>query len=423
MKKVLAGILVTSTSLGQGQIIFDDESGVILDVGDLAETTIDYQYADDCLVFAGMGDIHIHGREDVSGKHTYKEDFLSASRAALSGGVTHLCDMPNNPVAPIDDASYRAKWQLVERARCPLFLYAGIGPGTEPLSFKVPYKAYMGPSVGELFFKNAAELEEAIKKYHHQWVSFHCEDPVLLEQCQSAATHLARRPVGAELLATDLALELIEKYSLNGKLCHYSAGDGLAKIKRAKERGVKVTCEVTPQHLYFSDSNIPSHKKTLFQMNPPIRQEEDRQQMLAGLRAGLIDFLATDHAPHSPTEKAQGMSGLTGLDTYGGFVTWLILEQKIDAKTIAAVCAENPGQFINEFKSTWSQLSTKYPLGAGLGFLRPGFAANFTILNLQKPITIAAENLHTKASWSPFEGVQFPGSVEDVFINGEQRRP
>src|SRR5260370_920077 len=84
------------------------EAGVIAEIGEHLGVP-DHVFGDDCLIFAGMGDIHIHARDDVSGKETHKETFATAAAAALNGGVVHVADMPNNPVAPIDDASYAAK--------------------------------------------------------------------------------------------------------------------------------------------------------------------------------------------------------------------------------------------------------------------------------------------------------------------------
>ena len=112
----------------------------------------------------------------------------------------------------------------------------GLGPETKPLSFKVPYKAYMGPSVGELFFKNEGELDDSLDRYQGEYVSFHCEDPEILEECKDKPTHEMRRPVEAETVATSTALRLIEKYKLKGKLCHYSSKDGLPLILEAKKR-------------------------------------------------------------------------------------------------------------------------------------------------------------------------------------------
>src|ERR1700679_1425083 len=143
---ILEGRFADIDGVRRGQLRVD--AGVITAVGDrLGEPT--HRFGNDCLIFAGMGDIHIHAREDVTGHETHKETFATAAAAALHGGVVHVADMPNNPAAPIDDASYVAKERLVaSRGLIVHFtLYAGIGPGTKPLVRTVPYKAYMGPSV------------------------------------------------------------------------------------------------------------------------------------------------------------------------------------------------------------------------------------------------------------------------------------
>jgi dihydroorotase len=227
----------------------------------------------------------------------YKEDFATASDAAVQGGVTHVADMPNNPVAPVDDARYTAKEKLTGKSAVHVTLYAGIGPGTTPLTRHVPYKAFMGPSVGDLFFRSQAQLEEVIAGYRGRNVSFHCEDPVILEASKGAATHEARRPAIAEITATEFALYLIEKYELQGKLCHYSTGGGLRKIADAKARGVKVTAEATPHHLFFDESMLTEKNRLALQMNPPLRSREDRLALIEALRVGLVDYVATDHAP------------------------------------------------------------------------------------------------------------------------------
>ena len=281
----------------------------------------------------------------------------------------------------------------------------------------------MGPSVGDLFFRNNSELDNVLEHYRHQWVSFHCEDPEILEKNKGGSDHFLRRPISAELMATDFALALIEKYKLKGKLCHYSAGAGLTAIKRARQSGVDVTCEVTPQHLYFSEEKIkkmPEDVQVFFQMNPPIRGEEDAKKLLAALKNNEIDYLATDHAPHSPEEKKKGMSGLPGLDTYAAFVTWLILDQGVTPQIIARVASENPGNFFNQFLPALSKKSDGYQkFGLGMGHLKVGFSASFTVLNLKKSSTITNENLKTKAQWSPFLNVTFPGSLEKVFLQGK----
>ena len=412
---------VTSSYLKRQQILVDDK-GLILEVGDLGfpREKLDYYFSDECLLFAGMGDIHIHAREDISGKNNYKEDFFTAFEAMKNGGVTHAGDMPNNPIPPVDLKSYSSKFSLSHKAHHCIWFYAGIGPNTRPLEIKVPYKVYMGPSIGELFFKDIETLDETLSYYSNECVSFHCEDPVVLDEFKESADHFKRRPASAEVVATRDALRLIEKYSLSGKLCHYSTGEGLKLIREARSRGVNVEIEVTPQHLYFTEETIPTDRSQYFQMNPPIRQESDRLILLDALKNGEIQYLATDHAPHTMDEKNQGTSGLTGLDTYAPFLTWL-MNQGISPEIIALVSSENPGRFFNKFLPTWKKMDSHFQsYGHGLGFLMPGFRANFTILNLSKPQTINADYLKTKVKHGPFEGVIFPGSLECLFIGGKK---
>jgi dihydroorotase len=416
--KSIEAICVTSTYSERKKILFSEETGLIVDVT-TPDGKADYIYPDHCRLFSGMGDVHIHAREDVSQKNSYKEDFLSAKSSMLNGGVTHAGDMPNNPIPPLDDKSYLSKLKLMEKTDGCLWPYAGVGPKTGPLSFSVPYKVYMGPSIGELFFKDFSSLDEALSQYKNQWVSFHCEDPEILEKSKNNPDHLSRRPTLAEAVATRDALYFIEKYNLIGKLCHFSSGEGLNLVREARRKGLKVFLEATPQHLYFDQSNIPDDKKNYFQMNPPIRFEADRRELLKAFMSGEIDFLATDHAPHTMEEKEKGMSGLTGLDTFAPFVTWL-LDMGVSENLIAKTCSENPGLFFNQFLETFKKHSKAYlGLGKGVGILEKDFAANFTILNLSRPTTISKDRLKTKVQHSPFEGVTFPGSLEAVFLRGK----
>jgi dihydroorotase len=402
---IIEGQLADIEGVRHGQIAI--ENGVITAVG-AGLGTPTHVFGPSCLIFAGMGDIHIHAREDVTGKETHKETFACASAAALHGGVLHVADMPNNPAAPIDDATYAIKEALLRKQNLPVVftLYAGIGPGTRPLQRAVPYKAYMGPSVGELYFTSLEQLETTLANYAGQAVSFHCEDPVLLEQHQGAATHEARRPPECELSATRFALAMIEKYRLVGKLCHYSVGEGLPLIRAAKAKGVPVTAEVTPHHLFFDTAQITPANRSWMQMNPPLRSPSDRRAMLEALRDGTADYLATDHAPHTLAEKERGVSGQPHLDTYGPFVTWMLVEQGFKPERIAAICSANPGTFVNPYqKEKW-------------GRLQPGYIGSLTVLDLQTPTTIRREELKTKCGWSPFEGVTFPGGVAAVFVRG-----
>jgi dihydroorotase len=403
------GTIANHDRVFAGAVLIDDSTGLIAAVeACTGQSDLD---TTGCLIFPGFGDIHIHAREDAGGSQLYKEDFTTASAAAIHGGVTQVADMPNNPVAPVDDARYAEKERLTAKSAVHVTLYAGIGPDTRPLTRQVPYKAFMGPSVGDLFFASQQQLEDAIAHYRGRNVSFHCEDPEILQAHKSATTHEARRPAIAEIAATEFALYLIEKYALQGKLCHYSTGDGLKKIAAAKARGVRVTAEVTPHHLYFDDAMLTDANRLALQMNPPLRSSTDRLAMIEALRSGLIDYIATDHAPHTLAEKSTGVSGVPLLDTYGAFATWLMAEHGFTPQQIARVCAFNPGRFVNEFLPPG--------FGAGYGLIAPGYVGSLSILDTQTPWLVKREEMKTKCAWSPFEGITFPGRVRYTVLQGK----
>lgn len=408
----IEGKIINHDGESRGRVEINIQTGLIEKVGPVTGGA-DILLKDE-LIFPGFGDIHVHAREDVSGKQNYKEDFKTAGAAAVNGGVVHFADMPNNSVAPIDDQKYSAKEKLASESQVHVTLYAGIGPDTLPLSRKAPYKVFMGPSVGDLFFSSKVDLEQVIKKYKGQNVSFHCEDPEILNEHKDGLTHESRRPAQAETAAMDFALYLIEKYQLIGKLCHYSTKGGLPKIISAKKAGLTVTCEVTPHHLFFDESMLTEANRKWLQMNPPLRSQEDRLELIAALKRGDIDYLATDHAPHTKEEKLQGISGVPHLDTYGPFATWLMKEHSFTAQDVARVCAYNPGNFVNPFLPS--------NCGKGFGKVEAGYIGSLTILDMASPITITADKLKTKCAWSPFEGITFPGSVKYTVVAGKVYR-
>ena len=405
----LEGRIANHDRVFEGAIEIDPATGLITHVGprlgrsDLA--------LEDAIIFPGFGDIHIHARDDVSKSQTYKEDFATVSASSIHGGVTHVADMPNNPIAPVDDERYAAKERLTAASAVHVTLYAGIGPGTRRLTRHVPYKAFMGPSVGDLFFASQEQLEGVVAGYRGCNVSFHCEDPAILRDNSTAATHEERRPAAAEIEATEFALMLIEKYDLVGKLCHYSTRQGLAKIAAAKARGVRVTAEATPHHLFFDDTMLTEENRLWLQMNPPLRGREDRLALLEALRSGLVDYIATDHAPHTLAEKLEGVSGVPHLDTYGAFATWLMAEHGFTPQDVARVCAYNPGLFVNEFLPP--------SLGKGYGVIEPGYVGSLSILQPDAPQRIDRSALKTKCGWSPFEGYTLPGRVLCTILQGK----
>ena len=401
----IEGNIVNIDKTERGRIEIGDD-GLILAVGN--ETRKADIVLNDELIFPGFIDLHVHARECADHSWDYKEDFVTAGQAAINGGVVAFADMPNNPVPPLDDASYNGKAELTKKSPVDILLYAGITPTSNPLSQTVPYKVYMTKSTGDLFFQSREQLEGVIKKYQGQNISFHCEDPKILEANKNQPTHSLRRPPEAEVLAIEFALELIEKYKLNARICHCSTVEGVKRIIAAKQRGLPVTVEITPHHLYFDESTLSPEKQQLVQINPPVRNnKEDRLKLIEYLKNGDIDCIATDHSPHSSEDKAKGATGMPHLDTYGPFTTWLMKEHGFTPQDIARVCSLNPGKFVNDF------LPRRY------GKIEQGYAGSLAILDMNKPITIEKKMLKTKCGWSPFEGITFPGSVVKTIIRGK----
>ncbi len=234
----------------------------------------------------------IHAREDVTGKEAHKETFATAAAAALHGGVVHVADMPNNPAAPIDDASYRVKVELLQQARLEVVftLYAGIGPGTKPLTRNVPYKAYMGPSVGELFFSSLEQLDETLSAYRGKPVSFHCEDPVLLEKHNARRVARAAPAARMRIERDPLRAGNDRKAPANGQAMPLLGGRGVGADSRREAARRAVTAEVTPHHVFFDTAMITDDSRPWMQNEPPLRSPADRAAMLEALRDGTADY-------------------------------------------------------------------------------------------------------------------------------------
>ncbi|HEY4508163.1 MAG TPA: amidohydrolase family protein [Candidatus Paceibacterota bacterium] len=404
-----AGVFAPAT------IVIDTGTGLINEVKSPTKQC-DLNLPSDCVVFPGFVDTHVHGREDTTGTENYKEDFVTLGLAALNGGVVHVAEMGNNPLPPTDDSTYAAKEDLTKKSAVPVTLYAMMGPGTRPLRRKVPYKLCHARTTGAndiIFFPSRASIEATAERYAGEVVCHHPEDSEILKARAEELLHERKRPPEAEVSAIDFALYLTRKHKFKkSRLCHCSVCTGIQNATAAKKRGMPVTCEVAPHHLFFDLSMVTNENRWRMQMNPPLRTPEDRQFCINALRWGDIDALATDHAPHTDEDrKVRRTSGHPHLDTLGAFVTWLMVTHKFSPPDIARICCARPAEFLNEF--------LPLSFGRGYGKIAAGFMGSLTVLNLNRPVTVAKENLRTKCGWSPFEGITFPGSVEYTVVRGQ----
>ena len=427
------------------QISFDARSGLILEVQpwaadfpaaprqeDLGGKGYGWTFGKDDFIFAGLGDLHVHAREDVSQKLNEVEDFVSAGQAALAGGLTFFADMPNNPLPPVDDASYLAKLALTAKAGLPVFLYAAFNDHTRPLSFAVPYKAFLtAPDLSLALTK-----KDNLAHYRQAWVSFHGEDAALLTANAQQVSHQQRRPVEAEVQAVKNILAWAKEFSLTARICHVTSQAALAEILAAQAADPfyqdHIWSEVTLNHLCFSAANTDL-SNPWFNVNPPLRQEEDRQALWHAWCAGKIQVLATDHAPHPLAAKERGASGLPCLDCWAGILSDFYHQalaegmKKEDFLSLLALTAvENPAKWINHFLATWQKpacaaLNPFYTkLGNGLGKLAAGYSASFTVLNFSKSWQLQEKDLRSKMRWSPWLGHTFTGGLRGLFVQGQE---
>ena len=447
-----------------GQIVIGRKSGIILDVSEgNSKYSHDGKFGSSCLIFPGMGDVHIHAREDETRNQVHKEEYATAGNSALNGGVVHVSAMPNTP-NPVTTKEY-FEWhrKRVGQINHPVSIlnYVGIGENTFPLEgIDVPYKLFLGPSVGDLFFRDPEGVKNSLARYRGKKVSFHVEDDSVLEKSKRGRTHTDRRPVECVERGLEYLLPMIEEFEIEAKLCHWSTGgrsfDMIGEHReRAKKAGLPYTLlEVSPLHLMF-DTSMTAADPSLWlkiQMNPAVQSKQDRNELIKGLKTGFIDLLATDHAPHTMEEKhaafakfktqfpdlanvqiakklkmeqpnlyletclENGTSGAPWLDTYANVCAWLMEEHNFSPQDIARVASYNPGVFANQFlKDQFEGVD----FGKGFGKIEAGYTGLLTVLNLDKHQIINASGLKTKVGWSPLEGMKFSGGLEKVIIRGE----
>lgn len=336
------------------------------------------------IIFPGFIDPHVHLREPG---WVHKEDFRTGSKAALHGGVTCVIDMPNNKVPAKTAKAIKAKAKLAKKkALIDIRFYGMVDGNRKELIEMAPlvagYKVYMSETTGTQGVRKE-ELLTLLRGLPKKLVSFHCEDKGIVESD-------SLRPSIAEVKAIKDAIVISKKLNLASNICHLSTMEGFYAINRGY-------CEASPLHAFFSSGA----KNKLLTMNPPLRGKKDRNFIFNALLKGKIDFLATDHAPHTLEEKREGAKGCPGLDTYGAFVS-LLLKRGCSLRTAIGITSANISNAI----------------GMKKGHIEPGYGADFTVMEI-KPTKIHKRDLQTKCQWSPFEGKTFPGRVSMTIAGGE----
>ena len=380
------------------------EGDAISEIGSLeaalGETVIN---ADGLFVSPGLVDLHVHFREPGGEK---KETIETGAKAAARGGFTTVAAMPNT--RPVPDTKEQMEWlvnRIDETASVRVLPYASITirqTGQEMTDFEglkdAGAFAFTDDGVG---VQTAGMMYEAMKKAASidKAIVAHCEDNSLIYGGSvhdgefAKANGLNGIPSVCEAVHIARDVLLAEAAGCHYHVCHISTKESVRVVRDAKKAGIRVTAEVTPHHLLLSDSDIPG-LDTNYKMNPPLRSPEDREALLEGLTDGTIDFIATDHAPHTEDEKQQTMSlapfGIVGLETafpllYTHFVktgNWT-LKQLLDYMTVKPCEA----------------------FGLPYGKLEAGRSADITLIDLEREEKIDKNTFLSKGKNTPFDGI------------------
>ena len=394
------------------------KNGVIYRIGTATEEEIQAAEqiidATGCVVAPGLVDVHVHFRDPG---FTYKEDIMTGAQAALKGGFTSVVLMANTKptVDNVDTLSYvlkKGKETGLHIHSCAAVTH-GLG-GKEMTDMDALYQAgaagftddgipLMDTTLLVECFKKAAELQVP--------VSLHEEDPSLISNngvnhgtvSDKLGIGGSDREAEISLVRRDLKLALETGVALN--IQHISAKESVELVREAKKQpGNHIHAEATPHHFTLTDQAVLEHG-TLAKMNPPLREEADRQAIIAGLKDGTIDIIATDHAPHSVEEKAKPLteapSGIIGLET---------------ALSLGITSLVKPGyltmmELIDRMSYAPAQL---YHLQAG----RIAVDKTADLVIFDPNATWTVDNFVSKASNSPFKGVELSGVVRYTIVDG-----
>lgn len=366
-------------------------------------------------IMPGMIDMHCHLREP-GGEH--KETIETGSRSAVKGGFTTICPMPNTKPTP--DSAIVLK-QIIDRAKevnlCNVLPFSSVTlgeKGQELVDFKAQLEAgACAFSDDGMPVENAAMIRTAMIEANKlgSFVSEHCEEKSVSAGAINAGPIAEKLGVGgvlpeAEEIMASRDIVLAETNHLHTHICHISTETSVNMIRSAKQRGVNVTCETCPHYYSFTVEEVLTSGVNA-KMNPPLREEKDRQAIIKGLKDGTIDAIITDHAPHAKEEKEQGLAkapnGIIGFETaLAATITNLVSKGLIDYMDMVRLMSYNPAKL----------------LGLNRGEIREGSVADLTIFDAEKKYVYEESSIVSKSHNSPWIGKQLQGQVMYTIVGG-----
>lgn len=381
------------------------------------DETIEIIDCSNLIIMPGMIDIHCHLRQPG---FEHKETIETGSKSAVSGGYTTICPMPNTNPTP-DSAIILQK--IIEEGKrvglCNVLPYASVTKGEkgeELVDFEELKQAgAVGFSDDGMPVVNARMFRDAMFKVNELevFISEHCEEKSLYQGAihpGKVAKELEVEPAypEAEEIMAARDIVLAETNRLKTHICHISTKTSVDMIRDAKKRGVKVTCETCPHYFSFTVDEVLNSGVNA-KMNPPLREEKDRQAIIRGLKDGTIDAIITDHAPHAESEKAQGLAkapnGIIGFETaLSAAITNLVVPRYLDFLDLVRLFSYNPAKLL--------KLNNR-------GEIAEGKIADMTIFDPNKQYIYTKDMIVSKSKNSPWIGKQLQGQVIYTMVGGK----
>lgn len=392
------------------------ENGIIKEISKEINTVADSVI--DCtnlFIIPGMIDIHCHLREPG---FEYKETIETGMKSAVKGGFTSICPMPNTK--PACDSTFILQKIQDEAKRvgvCNVFPYASVTvgeKGEELTDFETLKNA------GAIAFSDdgmpvvrAKIMRDALIKANElgTFVASHCEEKELGKGAINAGEVAKKLNVEgvlpeAETLMAAREVELAEINNIHSHVCHISAKETVRLIRDAKKRGVNVTCETCPHYYSFTEEEV-LETGTNAKMNPPLRKEDDLQEIIKGLQDGTIDTIITDHAPHAKEEKdvelSKAPNGIIGFETaLAASITNLVDKGYISYLDMVKLTSYNAAKI----------------LGIDRGVIEEGKIADITVFDPNKEYVYTKESIVSKSKNTPFIGKKLKGEVRYTIVDG-----
>lgn len=364
-------------------------------------------------VLPGLVDVHVHFREPGFG---YKETIRSGTEAALRGGFTTVCPMPNLKPAPDSPEHLEEELKLIRRdALCNVIPYATIT--SRRLGHELTDYAAMASEVAGFSDDGSGVQDEEVMRKAMAGIAdtgkvlaAHCEVESLLHggyihDGEYARTHGHRGICSqSEWGEVERDIRLAAETGCRLHICHVSTRESVELVRSAKKIGLPVTCETGAHYLAFSDDDLQEDGR--FKMNPPLRSPSDKEALLRGIADGTIDVIASDHAPHSAEEKSRGLEksamGVTGLEvSLAAVYTYAVLTGVISMERMVELMSTNARKI--------------FGFGGGL---ECGGNAEITIVDFNEKWIVNPSEFASKGKATPFEGLPLYGKVKSVICNG-----